>query len=170
MNTSSNSDTAVAPRKASRGKALLVNLALSGGSLLLFVGLLELALRLMGYGNVEIYQADPLLYWRLKPNQECYTKVNHQPVHINSMGTRGAEFKAEKPPNTLRLVSLGDSRTFGWGLSEPETYSGLLEAKLQSYAGGKTNVEVINAGVNAWSFPQMTAYFREHALKYKPDY
>lgn len=171
MSTSSNSETVPAvPPPSSRAKAVLVNLALSCCSLLLFVGLLEVALRFMGYGNVEIYQADPLLYWRLKPNQNCYTKVNHQPVHINSQGTRGMEFALVKPANTVRIVSLGDSRTFGWGLSEAETYSGRLETQLREHFGGRKNVEVINAGVNAWSFPQMTAFFREHALRYQPDF
>src|SRR5688572_30964746 len=130
MSTSSNSETVALTKGKSRVKTLLTNLALSCCSLLLFVGLLEVTLRLMGYGNVEIYQADPLLYWRLKPNQRCYTKVNHQPVHINALGTRGPEFHHAKPANTLRIISLGDSRTFGWGLSEAQTYSGLLETQL----------------------------------------
>jgi len=30
-------------------------------------------------------------------------------------------------------------------------------------------VEVINAGVNAWSFSQMAVYFREVGLRYQPD-
>ncbi len=54
-------------------------------------------MRIAGYGNVEIYQPDPLLYWKLKPNQDCYTKIDRKPVHINSLGTRGAEFQATKP-------------------------------------------------------------------------
>jgi lysophospholipase L1-like esterase len=170
MSTSSSSDVVTPPKRQSRFKRLLVNLSVSCISLIIFVGLLELALRLMGYGNVEIYEADPLLYWRLKPDQNCYTKVNHQPVHINSQGTRGPEFQPAKPSNTLRIVSLGDSRTFGWGLSDAETYSRVLETLLQQQLGPARKVEVINAGVNAWSFPQMTAFFRERALPYHPDY
>lgn len=170
MSTSSSSEVVVAPKRPPWGRRLLANLALSCCSLLVFVALVELTLRLMGYGNVEIYQADPLLYWKLKPNQSCYTKVNHQPVHINSQGTRGREFQVVKPANTLRILSLGDSRTFGWGLSETQTYSGVLEKLLQDHFGARRKVEVINAGVNAWSFPQMTAYFREYGLKFSPDY
>jgi hypothetical protein len=37
-------------------------------------------------------------------------------------------------------------------------------------AGSKKKVEVINAGVNAWSYPQMHLYFRDYALSYQPDY
>src|SRR5882672_4909667 len=77
----------------SRWKRLAQNLALSLGVFLLCAGAFELLLRLNGYGNLEIYEPDPVLYWKLKPNQNCYTKVDHKPVHINSHGTRGIEFQ-----------------------------------------------------------------------------
>ena len=101
-------------------------LTIFGGLFLLCFGSLELLLRLNGYGNLEIYEPDPALYWKLKPNQDCYTKIDHKPVHINSHGTRGPEFETRKPANTTRILSLGDSRTFGWGLAQAETYSGVL--------------------------------------------
>src|SRR5262249_4809931 len=84
--------------------------------------------------------------------------------------TRGPEFTPQKPPNTLRIVSLGDSRTFGWGWAENETYSGRLAALLQAHLPPPERVEVINGGVNAWSFPQMLVFFRERALSYSPDF
>src|SRR6266850_3822339 len=136
---------------APRWKRLAQNLALSLGVFLLCAGAFELLLRLNGYGNLEIYEPDPLLYWRLKPNQNCYTKVDHKPVHINSHGTRGPEFQSQKPTNSFRIISLGDSKTFGWGLSESETYSSLLEKWLQERVGTHYRVEVVNAGVNAYS-------------------
>jgi lysophospholipase L1-like esterase len=126
-------------------------------------------LRVCGYGNVEIYEPDPVLYWKLKPNQNCYTKVDRKPVHINSLGTRGPEFAPTKPPGTFRILCLGDSRTFGWGLSEPETYCGVLERLQQEHAAPGVKVEVINAGVNAWSYPQLQAYFRDVGVRYLPD-
>jgi len=41
---------------------------------------------------------------------------------------------------------------------------------LQASSGGGKKVEVINAGVNAWSYPQMLVYFRDFGLKYHPDF
>jgi len=152
------------------GRRWLKKLGLAFGSFLLCLVLFEVILRLNGYGNLEIYQPDPKLYWRLKPNQDCYTKVDHQPVHINSHGTRGPEFTAEKPANTIRILSLGDSRTFGWGLPDEKTYSRQLERLLQQNVGSGKTVEVINAGVNAWSFPQMQVFFRDFGLKWSPDF
>jgi hypothetical protein len=194
-----------APPPGARRRRWLPKLALAGGSVALLLLASEIVLRLCGYGRLEIYQPDPKLYWRLQPNQDCFTKVGHQPVHINSHGTRGPEFAAQKPAGTLRVLSLGDSRTFGWGLADDETYSRRLEKWWQDYldrerpaartlrapAGGEQEtssragtdgggpgaplpaprrVEVINAGVNAWSFPQMQVFFRDVGLAWSPDY
>ena len=152
----------------SRARRWLQNLGLAFGTFFVCLVLFEILLRLCGYGNLEIYQPDPALFWRLKPNQNCYTKIDHKPVHINSLGTRGLEFQPNNPAGTLRILSLGDSRTFGWGLTEGETYSGRLEAMLCEQTGRK-NIEVINAGVNAWSYPQMLVYLRNIGLRYQPD-
>ena len=142
MSTNNSSERAI---RKSRGKSSIKNLALASFTFFLCLALTEVVLRLMGYGNVEIYEPDPLVYWRLKPNQNCYTKINHKPVHINAHGTRGSDFAVPKPPNTIRILSLGDSRTFGWGLSDDETYSALLQKRLQKALGESRKVEVINA-------------------------
>lgn len=167
MNASS--ESSVPAKRSSRLKRWLQNLALAAGTFLFCAVLLELALRVAGFGNLEIYEPNPALYWRLKPNQNCFTKIDHKPVHINAHGTRGPDFADAKPPGTLRILSLGDSRTFGWGLTDEETYSRRLERALQAHAGSSRKIEVINAGVNAWSFPQMLVYFREFGLKWQPD-
>jgi lysophospholipase L1-like esterase len=156
-------------KNPSRLKRVLQNTTLVCFSLLLFFCFLEVCFRLAGYGNLEIYQPDPKLFWKLLPSQNCYTKVGHKPVHINSKGTRGRDFAKDKPENVYRILSLGDSRTFGWGLSEAETYSGVLESLLQDQFGDKLKIEVINAGVNAWSYGQMYAYLRDVGMKYRPD-
>src|SRR5437870_7327775 len=134
-------------QKPPRWKRLLQNLALSLVTFLLCAVALEIVLRLNGYGNLEIYEPDPALYWKLKPNQDCYTKIDHKPVHINSHGTRGADFVVPKPAKTIRILSLGDSRTFGWGMNDGETYSALLQKHFQEKLGASWRVEVINAGV-----------------------
>ena len=168
MNASSDSSTP--GTRPARGKRLLQNLALAIATFLLCAVFLEVALRLAGFGNLEIYSPDPMLYWRLKPSQDCFTKIDHQPVHINAHGTRGPDFTDAKPPGTVRILSLGDSRTFGWGLTDEETYSRRLQIALQAQFGGARRVEVINAGVNAWSFSQMLVFFREIGLKWQPDF
>jgi lysophospholipase L1-like esterase len=170
MSSNSEQVQPLAAPKIRRRKRLLQNLALMVGTFFLCGLLLELVLRIAGYGNVELYEPDPILYWKLKPNQNCYTKIDRKPVRVNSLGTRGPEFAVVKPSNTIRVLSLGDSKTFGWGLTEAESYSGLLERLLQERVGAKRKIEVINAGVNAYSYAQMFAYFRDRGLKYSPDF
>lgn len=155
--------------KNRKKKLLLQNLVLVCTSSFLFLLLLEITLRCFGYGSLVIYQPDLKLFWKPLPNQNCYTKFGHKPVHINSKGTRGPDFDGKKPKNVFRIISLGDSKTFGWGLSEAETYSVLLQDLLQNRMQGSKKIEVINAGVNAWSYAQMYVYLRETAIKYDPD-
>src|SRR5438445_2491659 len=194
-------------RSRSRRRRLAHNLTLACVVFLLCLVFCEIALRLAGYGNLEIYEPDARLYWRLRPNQDCFTKVDHRPVHINALGTRGPEIQSAKPAGTFRILSLGDSRTFGWGLADEETYSRRVEKMLNDQwrgtlqpstlntqrpttnapltpalspsAGAREKrapsllearrVEVINAGVNAWSYSQMVVYFREVGLTFQPD-
>jgi lysophospholipase L1-like esterase len=153
----------------SRLKRVLQNTGLVIGSMVFVLVLLEMTVRVAGFGNLIIYQPDPKLMWKPLPNQDCYTKVGHKPIHVNSKGTRGKEFDEKKPAGVYRILSLGDSRTFGWGLSDEETYSHLLEKLLQDYLGNKAKVEVINAGVNAWSYGQIYVYLRDLGMKYNPD-
>jgi len=153
----------------SRKKVLLQNIGLVFASLFLFLFVLEIIIRFFGYGNLVIYQPDPKLFWKPLPNQSCYTKFGHKPVHINSKGTRGKDFDEAKPNNAYRIICLGDSKTFGWGLSEGETYSGLLNKMLQEYIGNSLKIEVINAGVNAWSYEQIYVYLRDIGMRYSPD-
>ena len=155
--------------KPSRRKQLLQNLALSAAVFLLCLAGAEIVLRWLGYGNLEIYQPDAKLYWRLKPEQDCFTKIDRKPVHINSLGTRGEEFAPQKPAGTFRILSLGDSRTFGWGLSQRETYSDRFGQLWQARLGSSNKVEVINAGVNAWSYSQMLVFYRDFATAWQPD-
>jgi len=162
--TASNSAAARRPKRRWQNLALaIVTFGLCGV-------IFEIALRVAGYGNLEIYDPDPKLYWRLKPNQDCFTKIGRQPVRINSQGLRGPEFDPDKPADVLRVLSLGDSRTFGWGLADAETYSRRLGSLLQEKIGAARRVEVLNAGVNAWSYPQMLVYFRNVAARYQPDW
>lgn len=150
-------------------KRIYQNLLLALFSIFMVFIVMETTLRFLGYGNLIIYDPDPKLFWKPKANQNCYTKFGRKPVRVNSKGTRGNEFENYKPKNVFRIISLGDSKTFGWGLNESETYSSLLESSLQNFFGDSLHVEVINAGVNAWSYSQLLTYLKGIGITYNPD-
>jgi hypothetical protein len=71
------------------------------------------------------------------------TNEFHVTARISSQGLRNEVVKKPKPQNVYRILVLGDSFTFGWGVKSEETWVKLLEKKV-SVKGKK--VEVINAG------------------------
>lgn len=90
------------------------------------------------------------------------------PVSINSLGYRDREFALEKPQNTVRILMLGDSVTFGWGVELEHTVAKLLEARLNRSANTHP-VEVINAGVGNYNTFMEVKEFTERGYKLNPD-
>ena len=108
-------------------------------------------------------QPPPALYdwmpdrgWGLRPGFAGIAYRAH--VEVNSAGWRDRERTLDRPDNTKRVICLGDSRTFGFGVSGKATFAARLEARLPEAAGG--DWEVWNAGV-----PGHTAYQGARALE-----
>lgn len=85
------------------------------------------------------------------------------------MSFRGKEYSIEKPGDTLRIVCLGDSTTWGQGVQRFEdTYPGVLNTMLSRDEGEK-QFEVINAGVPGYSSFQGLRFLKKYILKLSPD-
>ncbi|MCA9404619.1 MAG: hypothetical protein KC897_12600, partial [Candidatus Omnitrophica bacterium] len=69
---------------------------------------------------------------------------------------------------SVRVICLGASPTFGWGVQQQETYAQDLERRLQS-GSGSNRVEVINAGQIGYSSYQGVRYFQDVILPLRPD-
>jgi len=80
-------------------------------------------------------------------------------VSTNQYGMRGPDFELE--PSGTRILCLGDSVTFGWGVTYEQSYPALLAQKL--------GVEVINAGVPGMKPHMMGPHGQKLAVKLKPD-
>lgn len=84
-------------------------------------------------------------------------------LNTNSKGIRGnAEYAYIRQPGKPRIVTLGDSFTFGDEVSDNETYSSYLATMLP-------NTEVLNLGVSGYGHDQMLLYLQEEGIKYHPD-
>ena len=91
------------------------------------------------------------------------------PVRINSLGFRDRrDYALEKPPNTLRILVLGDSVTFGHGTLDDTTYPYLLEQRLRRWRPD-VNWEVWNLGVPGYNTRQELVYLNEIGPRAQPD-
>lgn len=90
------------------------------------------------------------------------------PVSINSIGLRNREI-GPVAAGTTRVMMLGDSLTFGWGVKEEDTPSRLLETVLNGGNQGAPKYEVINTGVGNYNTQMEVAYFMTKGIELKPD-
>ena len=160
--------TAKVVKIGSRG--FLINLALLIISTVFAFLLSEIALRLMGWSPLYVsperdrfWKYDSLLGWAHQPGQEGIfeTPQFRTFVRINQKGLRDREHSYERPDDTRRILVIGDSFAWGYGVEESERFSQLLETSL--------GVEVVNAGVSGYSTDQELLWFRGEGIKYDPD-
>ena len=103
---------------------------------------------------------DPLLFWRMRPGFH-----RKRDWTVNSLSLRGAEV-SEKRSGEYRILSLGESTTFGWHVAEDETYSSLLDRSLGALG---RDIRVINAGVAGYTLFQGVTYLEHRGLRLEPD-
>jgi lysophospholipase L1-like esterase len=90
------------------------------------------------------------------------------PVTINSKGFRGHEYSEQKPPHTIRVVTLGASSTLGYFARDDETYPVYLEKLLNDSLAGDS-IEVINLGIPHLTVANIHALLVNEALPLDPD-
>lgn len=107
------------------------------------------------------------LVYELKPDiHTCYYGAR---VDTNSQSIRAErDYEIPKPPNTYRILLLGDSQTFGQGVNFDETFGQILEKKLNEASKGPV-VEVLNGGVDGYNTAQEAAFFVHRGLRFEPD-
>lgn len=129
-----------------------------------------------------IFEGDPLLLWRLKPNLDHavwdFTVVSTNAQHLRS--TDPLQPLKPKQPGTIRIVCLGDSVTFGYRVPavwpdkpteyDPEwlPYPMLLEKHLRAANPGR-NIEVITMAVPGYTSHQGLAWLRRDLDRLNPD-
>lgn len=81
---------------------------------------------------------------------------------INRKGFRGPVYDEQKPLGIYRVVVLGDSNGFGWGIPENQTFSALIRERMK-------NVEVVNLSLSGYGTDQEYLRFLKEGVAYKPD-
>jgi hypothetical protein len=107
---------------------------------------------------------DAWLGWALEPGARGVSRRTGRPVEyrINSRGLRDDETSDDKPAGVVRIVALGASRTFGYGLPIEEHFTRLLERDCPG-------VEVVNMGVDGFGVDQALLQLEHEGWRYQPD-
>jgi tetratricopeptide (TPR) repeat protein len=154
----------LSPNTASNRRRLwLFRLIAAVGVPLLILAVVEGGLRLAGYGRSPCYLlADAKQGW-LRTNPDFFKVRMGDDVGLQPLNFR---IPAEKPPNTIRVVVLGESAA--QGIPVPAFgFATQLRAQLRARYPGK-NIEVINAGVAAIS-SHLVVPIAEELASYAPD-
>lgn len=102
-------------------------------------------------------------------NPRGYFDANNAVVnHINAHGLRGDDFDVEKPADTIRILGIGDSFTFGAGVRNEDTFLSRLERSLNAGREGP-RFEVINCGVASYNTSDEVIYLENRWAAYDPD-
>jgi len=120
--------------------------------LVVAVALVEVGLRVLGLGDPILYDNRAAYGYRPYPNQTRRRLLGAR-VSVNDLGVRGPAVSVTRPEDTVRLLFLGDSVTWGGSAVDdtdifPAVAGRTLAAGLDPASG--TKVEALDAGVNAW--------------------
>jgi len=117
----------------------------------------------------RMIQNDAELFWKLVPD----TQISGEAwpffgVISNDQSLREAHpVPFAKPPGQTRILFLGDSCTFGYGVAHDEAFPHVVESILREKSGKE--VECINAGVPGYTLFQGYRYLATEGLRYQPD-
>ena len=137
----------------------------------------EVAIRLFlpqfAYGYPRgLFVADEEIGYRFRSNYQggYLTKQEFStPVWTNSHGFRDRERSYAKPSDTLRILSIGDSFTWGaYGATADQTFSAVLEQLLNS-SPSQPHFEVDNMGVYGWGTDNELRFYLHEGIKYDHD-
>ena len=140
-----------------------------------FLVILEAGFQLYNYlkfgRDLSIFTPSFCCSYKLKKNH--YRSV----YRIDQRGFRITPFDHSIAPQkeVYRIVTMGDSITFGWPNAENLHYPAYLEFILNSsfmeikLPDGKQYIDVINAGIPAYTTPLVKKYIKDSILELNPD-
>lgn len=122
-------------------------------------------------GNFPCYRQGTYYWADIKSNATCVLHSNYGEfaditVHTNKFGQRNRDISDIKPQGAKRILFIGDSFTFGWGVEENLSYPRISEQILMDMG---YPVESINAGRPSNTIGNYYLYLKNEGLKFNPD-
>jgi hypothetical protein len=120
---------------------------------------------------LDCFSRDELLGWKLKLNyHKSYSYPDYEmDVVINERGFRDILHTYKRAPNSFRILGIGDSFLFGFGVNYNDNVLIQLQKLLNENDKSSQEVEVINSGVPAYNINQYYKILISECYKYKPD-
>ncbi len=120
-----------------------------------------------------LYVQDQYLNYAVTPNLEKLEvySTGGDTFHVSSGpdGLRGKPIEVERVPNTIRIMGMGGSHSFGWSIEGNETWSMQLGHLLKENPIFPWEVEVINASQPGADPNKCLLTYMSKGRKYKPD-
>src|SRR5262249_56913629 len=105
-------------------------------------------------GGLQIYAREPYAGFGNRPGLSFEHRTNefHAHYYINRAGFRvprpDVDYTVAKPADIYRVMILGPSFAFGWGVDYELSFAGVLQRLLQERGfAGEKKIEIINAGI-----------------------
>lgn len=152
-------------------KRALARIGVVLASATLALCLVEAALRLARPATTDAgihrASADATLVYELTPGAKG--ERDGVAIAINSAGFRDDDFPAPAPEG-MRIVVLGDSVAWGWGVPMEEAFPQVLEARLRALDTEPYASSVVyNLSVDGYSTPQEVRLLETRGLALAPD-
>jgi len=164
--------TEIGIKKYSRKTLYFFNFILFLSTLIfLFIGS-ELTLRLLKIQSDNHLMQHPVLGWVHIPNKSGRSVTSEFSVtwQINSHGFIGHEYSFKKPNDIFRIAVIGDSVTEAFQVPAVDSYTQLLERKLNtSIVENKNGYEVLNFGTTTYGTVKEFFVFENMVMNYTPD-
>lgn len=111
-------------------------------------------------------QQHPTRGWVLPPGVEMVeTGVA---TRVNALSLRGPDVPAERLPSEVRILTLGDSSIFGYGVAEQQVFDRVAATILQSF--WQSPVRGVNGGTPGYTSVQALATLIEVGPEVQPDW
>jgi len=132
----------------------------------------ELGLRSAGWPQITETFEHNSPFWVTDPNLSSKAFPHKEEKRVFKVSSNGDGLRAvgqtrKKAQGTTRVMTLGCSTTFGWGVADNETYPAQLAERFAS--GGYDSVEVLNGGQPGYTSFQGRWLWDETLRHYQPD-
>jgi lysophospholipase L1-like esterase len=158
-----------------RKRGVLARLALAMGAVLISLVALEVAVRLLVAPSASqvlrgLHRVAPDRPWlyELVPGAQRTDRTSGVAYAINADGFRDHDRARTKPPAGFRMLVIGDSVSFGYGVALEATYAQQMEQRLRT-SGSGAPFEVLNLGVSGYNPYTEAELLHGVGLGYAPD-